>query len=103
MKRGSGCCAVDIYCTAALTSLSDSVSYITFLFSECRIAMQFSEIIALTLGGKNSLLYTVCWQNLLIEKLQDVALPMQDMLNTKICTCGSNAIIFLIALPLRVK
>ena len=34
MKRGSGCCAVDIYCTAALISLSDSVSYITFLFSE---------------------------------------------------------------------
>ena len=34
MKRGSGCCAVDIYCTAALTSLSDSVSYIIFLFSE---------------------------------------------------------------------
>ena len=37
MKRGSGCCAVDIYCMAALTSLSDSVSYITFLFSEWRI------------------------------------------------------------------
>ena len=37
MKRGSGCCAVDIYCTAALTSLPDSVSYITFLFSEWRI------------------------------------------------------------------
>ena len=32
MKRRSGCCAVYIYCTAALTSLSDSVSYITFLF-----------------------------------------------------------------------
>ena len=30
MKRGPGCCAVDIYCTAALTSLSDSVSYIKF-------------------------------------------------------------------------
>ena len=39
MKRGSGCCAVDIYCTAALTSLSDSVSYITFLFSEWRITV----------------------------------------------------------------
>ena len=26
MKRGSGCCAVDIHCTAALTSLSDIVS-----------------------------------------------------------------------------
>ena len=26
-----------IYCTAALTSFSDSVSYITFLFSEWRI------------------------------------------------------------------
>ena len=37
MKRGSGSCAVDIYCTAALTSLSDSVSYIIFLFSEWRI------------------------------------------------------------------
>ena len=34
MKRGSGCCAVDIYCTAALTSLSDSISCITYLFSE---------------------------------------------------------------------
>ena len=37
MKRGSGCCAVDIYCPAASTSLSDSASYITFLFSEWRI------------------------------------------------------------------
>ena len=37
MKRGSACCAVDIYCTAALTSLSDSISYITFLFSEWSI------------------------------------------------------------------
>ena len=37
MKRGSGCCAGDIYYTSALTSLSDSVSYITFLFSEWRI------------------------------------------------------------------
>ena len=27
-----------VYCTAVLTSLSDSVSYITFLFSEWRIA-----------------------------------------------------------------
>ena len=26
-----------VYCTAALTSLSDSVSYITFLFPEWRI------------------------------------------------------------------
>ena len=26
-----------VYCTAALASLSDSVSYITFLFSEWRI------------------------------------------------------------------
>ena len=39
MKRGSGCCAVDIYCAAALISLSDSVSYITFLFSEWRIVI----------------------------------------------------------------
>ena len=37
MKRGSGCCVVDIYYTAALTSLPDSVSYIIFLFSEWRI------------------------------------------------------------------
>ena len=37
MKRGSGCCAVDIYCTTALTSFSDSVSYMTSLFSEWRI------------------------------------------------------------------
>ena len=37
MKRGSGCYAVDIYSTAALTSLSDSVSYITRIFSEWRI------------------------------------------------------------------
>ena len=28
-----------VYYTAALSSLSDSVSYITFLFSECRIAL----------------------------------------------------------------
>ena len=34
---GSGCYTVDIYCTAALTSLADSVSYIKFLFSEWRI------------------------------------------------------------------
>ena len=37
MKRDSHCCAIDIYCIAALTSLSDSVSYVTFLFSEWRI------------------------------------------------------------------
>ena len=37
MKRDSGCCVVDIYCTAALTSISDSISYITYLFSEWRI------------------------------------------------------------------
>ena len=30
-------CRVKFYCTAALTSLSNSVSYITFLFSEWRI------------------------------------------------------------------
>ena len=34
MKRGSGCCANGFYCTAALTSLSDSISYMTILFSE---------------------------------------------------------------------
>ena len=39
MKRGSGCCAVDIYCTAASTSFSDSISYITYLFSEWRITI----------------------------------------------------------------
>ena len=43
MKRGSGCCAVDIYCTAALTSFSDSISYITYLFSEWRIKNQFTH------------------------------------------------------------
>ena len=32
-----------VYCTAALTSLSDSVSYITFLFSEWRI--RYSKIV----------------------------------------------------------
>ena len=37
MKRGSGCCAVDIYWTAASTSFSDNISYITYLFSEWRI------------------------------------------------------------------
>ena len=37
MKRGSGCCAVDIYWTTASTSFSDSISYITYLFSEWRI------------------------------------------------------------------
>ena len=37
MKRGSGCCTVYIYCIAALTSLSHSVSYIASLFSEWRI------------------------------------------------------------------
>ena len=36
-------CAVDIHCTAALTSLSDSVSYITFLFSEWRIQALISQ------------------------------------------------------------
>ena len=35
-------CAVDIYCTAALTSFSDSVSYITF-FSRWRITSEISE------------------------------------------------------------
>ena len=34
LKRGLGCCATD----DLLTSLSDSLSYITFLFSEWRIA-----------------------------------------------------------------
>ena len=37
MKRGSGCCAVDIYWTAASTSFSDGISYIKYLFSEWRI------------------------------------------------------------------
>ena len=44
MKRGSGCCAVDIYCTAASTSFSDSISYITYLFSEWRIGENKFEI-----------------------------------------------------------
>ena len=38
MKRRSGCCAVAIYCIAALTSFSDSISYIPYLFSEWRIS-----------------------------------------------------------------
>ena len=42
MKRGSGCCAVDIYCTAALTSFSGSISYITYLFSEWVFAITYS-------------------------------------------------------------
>ena len=33
-----------VYCTAALTSLSDSLSYITFLFSEWRIRLKFLKI-----------------------------------------------------------
>ena len=49
MKRGSGCCAVDIYYTAALTSLSDSVSHITFLFSEW-----FIETIVSLSNSRNS-------------------------------------------------
>ena len=44
MKRGSGCCAVDIYCTAASTSFSDSISYITYLFSEWRIGYSNTEV-----------------------------------------------------------
>ena len=32
-----------IYCTAALTSFSDSISYITYLFSEWRIAYGSSQ------------------------------------------------------------
>ena len=47
MKRDSGCCAVDIYCTAALTSLSDSVSYITFLFSEWRISGRNAQCVVI--------------------------------------------------------
>ena len=35
-----------IYCTAALTSLSDSSSYITFLFSEWRIGECNSNILS---------------------------------------------------------
>ena len=37
LKRGSDCCILIVYCTAASTSLSDSLSCITFIFSECRI------------------------------------------------------------------
>ena len=40
-ERGSGCCAVDIYCTAALTLFSDSTRYITYLFSEWHIYFNF--------------------------------------------------------------
>ena len=32
MKRGSGCCAVDIYCTAALTPFSDIKLHNIFIF-----------------------------------------------------------------------
>ena len=32
------------YCTASLTSLSDSVSYIAFLFSEWRIEKKLTEL-----------------------------------------------------------
>ena len=49
MKRGSGCCAVDIYWTAASTSFSDSISYITYLFSEWRIAVE--EIRRMEMNG----------------------------------------------------
>ena len=38
MKQRSGCCVVNIYCTAVLTLLSDSVRYVTFLFSEWHIS-----------------------------------------------------------------
>ena len=33
-----------VYCTAALTSLSDSIIYITFLFSEWRIGSKISIV-----------------------------------------------------------
>ena len=44
MKRGLDYCAIDIYCIAALTSLSESVSYITSLFSEWRMNIQVRSI-----------------------------------------------------------
>ena len=34
-----------VYCTAALTSLSDSISYITFLFSEWHITRTSESLI----------------------------------------------------------
>ena len=37
MKRGSGCCAVDIFLHSSLSLALDSVGYITFLFSGWRI------------------------------------------------------------------
>ena len=41
-----------VYCTAALTSLSDSIRYITFLFSEWRIGC-----LAVCLKVKNVITY----------------------------------------------
>ena len=41
MLHNSGCCAVDIYCTATLTLFSDSTRYITYLFSEWHIYFHF--------------------------------------------------------------
>ena len=43
-NKSSGCCAVDIYCTAALTSLSGSVSYITFFFRMTYYLQKTSQI-----------------------------------------------------------
>ena len=54
MKRGSGCCAIDISRTAVLTSFSDSISYITYLFSEwCSVLLycSFFSWLIITLPG----------------------------------------------------
>ena len=56
LKQGSGCCTLMIYCTAALTSFSDSISYVTYLFSEWRILISnYTE----KLGLRLILLYIV--------------------------------------------
>ena len=49
---------VDIYCTAALTSFSDSINYVTYLFSEWRIeAFQDYYMLSFNEGSLYSLLF----------------------------------------------
>ena len=40
LKRESGCCPVDDYSTTTLISISESISYITYLFLEWRIGLR---------------------------------------------------------------
>ena len=44
LKRGLGCCATDNFLHLALTSISHSVSYITFLFSKWPITLVTSVV-----------------------------------------------------------